>query len=274
MAIGTTVLCLASITFTRISFGFFFLSIFQHKRPQRIFIWSAVAITCVCAIVYIPFDSIICPRVITYKTCARPWTLTTGYINADNALFVLVSLTIIIGDFGFVIMAIFALYHVQLPIIQKIPVGVLLALGTVDGVFCTIRMAIRIQLWIDPSNTSNAVTGNLSTLRWMFLEVAVALITANLVLTRPLFSLMAKKIGLVTTNTNKSVSRTRMDTTFTSPEGKYVIRKDTAVSVLEGDSSSKPGFSYAIDEERALESEKRSDHLVVDQPRRSPSRSL
>jgi len=174
-----------SVTMIRISFGLFFLTIFAHKRFQRLFIWTAIISTCILTTIVVPLFAIQCPaHQIVNSTCSRAYTQTYRYQTTAIWFNNVLSLTLILGDFGFAIMGLQAMYHTQLPLRAKIPVGMVLAIGLVTGICSTVRMAYVIKIWHKPDNIQMDLENEG---RWLFLEDAVGLLVANLVYLKPLF---------------------------------------------------------------------------------------
>jgi len=127
--------------------------------------------------------------------CARPWASSIGYINASNTLLVLYTLTLVIGDFGFAIMGILALWQIQIPRFEKIPVGLLLCLGLVGAIFSLIRLQTMMRIWIRPADPA---MDSLIQAKWTYLEVSVGVICGNLVFIKPLIHWVGSKAGLIT----------------------------------------------------------------------------
>jgi len=148
-------------------------------------------ITSILTVVIIPVLAIECPaHKLGNSTCPRAYTQTRPYKRTVTWLSFVWSLPLILGDFGFAIIGLWALIKMQMRIREKIPIGAVLAAGIVVGVFSTIRTAYVIKTFIDPTQ---ARLDLIREARWIFLEVAVGIIVANVVFFRPLFSFLVNK---------------------------------------------------------------------------------
>jgi len=181
---------------TRVSLGFFFLTLFTHKKLYRSLIWFWIITACIFGVALLPLIGVACPVIDLGTKCARAYAQTSTFRNAKFVINVLFAISLITGDLAFVMLSFIALRHVQLPISTRISIGALLALGCVGGVFSAIDMAYTIKIYlVKPGDFTNLALTALTTARWIFIEVALGIIAANLALTRPLFSWISSLVS-------------------------------------------------------------------------------
>ncbi|KAF4549026.1 Hypothetical protein D9617_24g017400 [Elsinoe fawcettii] len=187
------------ILYTQISVGFFFLAIFSHRKIERWIIYVVMVLSTCCGIAYLPLG---------YGTCAQikvlPGVNTTCPMvtqTAASATFAAFSIVTVVRDFTLTLLALIALYKVQLPLPTKLSACFLLVLGSVGGLASTVRLAIVLK-----KTDLSAYTKELFLLyRWVMVEIALGVIAANLALVRPLFHKLLSKMGAIgSSNMTKS----------------------------------------------------------------------
>lgn len=86
-------------------------------------------------------------------------------------------------DFAFSLLAVIAIWSVNLPAFEKISASGLLVLGTGGGIASCIRLAVILE----PSHGSIMIVHGLVSGRWTIIEIGIGIFAASLATLRPLF---------------------------------------------------------------------------------------
>ncbi|KAF2149668.1 hypothetical protein K461DRAFT_297115 [Myriangium duriaei CBS 260.36] len=172
----------------KISLGYFFLDIFTYQLFQRTVIYAIMILSAAIGFAYFPIANFTCAQLKPLPGTSDDCSIQ----KASSILLILFSLTNILGDFAFMLMAIVALWAAKLPTITKISTIILLCLGSTGGVASVIRLVICLE----PTTLANYSKQNLDLLRWIVIELGFSVVATNLALIRPLFHAILSKLGL------------------------------------------------------------------------------
>ncbi|GAM91378.1 hypothetical protein ANO11243_094280 [Dothideomycetidae sp. 11243] len=113
--------------------------------------------------------------------------------HAASSLFVIFSVTQIVGDVVLSLLACIALWGGKMPLPTKISGIFLLCIGSCGGV----ASAVRLYFFLDPANINTYTQQTMALVRCVLIELGTCVIAANLAMIKPLFQALLLKAGLI-----------------------------------------------------------------------------
>jgi len=159
----------------------------------------------------------------------------------DETVYIMIlilTVLILVGQFGLTIMGVHAVYMIRLPIVAKLSAGILIAAQAVSGVATIVRLVYTIKIHNLPLSSSIA-EGILSS-QWSSVEIGLGIITANLALTRPAFVLLyrklfAKQVPVATLRSTVPGSASKSNGWDFNSRASFEITKTQVITVINED---------------------------------------